>query len=121
MAKLVVQCPSCAGELHATRLSCAACATNLEGLFEIPLLLRLSAQELAFVTAFVRSSGSLKEMARLEGVSYPTVRNRLDDILAKLDELEKDVQRRRHDILDRLERGLLSAEQAERELRRVGL
>jgi hypothetical protein len=118
---MVVRCPSCEGELLATRLSCRGCGTSLDGQFEIPPLLQLSPEELAFVTAFVRSSGSLKAMAQQLGVSYPTVRNRLDDILAKLDGIERDVDKRRHAILDQLERGTLSATAAAEELKKVGL
>ena len=118
---MVVRCPSCEGELIAARLSCRSCGTSIDGQFEIPPLLQLSADELAFVTAFVRSSGSLKAMAQQLGVSYPTVRNRLDDILAKLDGIERDVDKRRHAILDRLENGKLSAKDAAEELKKVGL
>ena len=121
MAKLVVRCPSCEGDLLVTRLDCASCKTHLEGSFELPPLVQLGAEDLAFVTAFVRSSGSLKAMAGLLGISYPTVRNRLDDILARLDELERGVEKRRHAILDALENGKLSAQTAAEELRKVGL
>src|SRR5277367_4356100 len=109
MAKLVVTCPSCEGELRATRLACQACGINLDGQFEIPLLLQLSADDLAFVADFIRSSGSLKAMAKLGGSSYPTIRNRLDQIIARLEELESGVQKQRHAILDALESGRLSA------------
>jgi hypothetical protein len=121
MAKLVVVCPSCEGELRATRLACSACGTNLDGSFEIPLLLRLPPDDLGFVSAFVRSSGSLKAMATLEGSSYPTVRNRLDQIIGRLEDLERGVQKQRHEILDALEKGRLSSKEAEEALRKVGL
>jgi hypothetical protein len=105
----------------AVRLTCGSCSTSLEGKFDIPPLLQLSQEELAFVTAFVRSSGSLKAMAQLLGVSYPTVRNRLDDIVRKLDDVERGVDRRRHAILDALENGQLTAEAAAEQLKKVGL
>lgn len=121
MPRLVVRCPSCEGELLATRLTCRSCATALEGKFEIPALLQLAADDLAFVTAFVRTSGSLKAVAAQLGVSYPTVRNRLDEILQKLDRLEKGVDQKRHAILDALEQGKITAEAAAEELKKVGL
>jgi hypothetical protein len=105
----------------AARLTCRSCDTALEGKFEIPILLQLSSDDLAFVTAFVRSSGSLKAMAQLLGISYPTVRNRLDEILQKLDALERGIDKRRHAILDALENGKLTAEAAAEELKKVGL
>lgn len=121
MSKLVVRCPSCEGDLLATRLTCKACGVQLEGEFEIPLLLLLSADDLTWITDFVRTSGSLKEMAKKSGVSYPTVRNRLDDILRKMGELEHGIERRRHEILDALERGELTAAAAAAKLKKVGL
>lgn len=121
MAKLVVACPSCKGELRATRLSCETCGTNLDGQFEIPPLLKLPSEDLAFVAEFVRASGSLKAMAKLSGSSYPTIRNRLDQIIARLEDLERGAQKRRHEILSALEYGRLSAKEAEEQLRKVGL
>ena len=135
MAKLVVTCPSCNGELRATRLACQSCGTNLDGSFEIPVLLRMSQDDLTFISAFVRSSGSLKAMASLEGSSYPTVRNRLDQIIGRVEALEaddkkrresaslgvNDITKQRHEILDALEKGRLSTKDAEEALRKVGL
>jgi hypothetical protein len=121
MPRLVVRCPSCEGELAAVRLSCGSCGTSLEGKFEIPPLLQLSSDDLAFVTAFVRSSGSLKAMAQLLGASYPTVRNRLDEILKKLEAIENGIDKKRHAILDALENGELTAEAAAEQLKKVGL
>ena len=121
MAKLVTRCPSCEGDLQVTRLDCTSCKTHLEGSFELPPLVQLGAEDLAFVSAFVRSSGSLKAMASQLGISYPTVRNRLDDILARLAELERGVEKKRHAILDAVENGKLTAQAAAEELRKVAL
>jgi len=121
MAKLVVRCPSCQEQLSATRLGCASCGTSLEGQFDIPALLQLSPEDLAFVTAFVRASGSLKAMAQLSGTSYPTIRNRLDDVIRQLEEHEQQTKKRRHQILDALEAGKISVKTAEERLRKEGL
>jgi hypothetical protein len=121
MARFVTSCPSCQGELRVTRVACDACGTVLDGQFEIPALLQLPSDDLAFVEQFVRSSGSLKAMAKLSRTSYPTVRNRLDQIIGRLEQLEKSVQKRRHAILDALESGRLTAKEAERQLRKAGL
>ena len=69
-----------------TQLDCAHCGTSVRGDYALPELSRLSMDDQAFILSFVRHSGSLKEMAKLYGVSYPTVRNRLDDLIAKLRE-----------------------------------
>lgn len=118
---MVIRCPSCEGELRATRLSCTSCGTQLDGQFDIPLLLQLAPADLNFVTAFVRSSGSLKAMAQIMGVSYPTVRSRLDEILKRLDEIERGVEQKRHEILDALENGKVTAKDAAEQLKKVGL
>lgn len=88
MKQLPVVCPSCFAELRIRSMRCPACDTVVSGDYALPALLRLSVAEQRFVLDFVRSSGSLKELARRMGLSYPTVRNRLDDIIARLETLE---------------------------------
>ena len=121
MAKLVVTCPSCGSELRATRLGCQACNTSLDGQFDMPALLQLPPEDLTFITDFVRTSGSLKAMAARSGSSYPTVRNRLDQVIARLEQVEAGVSKRRNEILDALENGRISAKEAEEQLRKAGL
>jgi hypothetical protein len=88
----------------------------VEGSFELPQLARLSAEDQVFVTAFVRSHGSIKDMEKLFGVSYPTVKARLNRIAASLEFVETDPTPSRSDVMDRLRRGDISAEDAIREL-----
>ncbi len=66
------------------RLRCEACETEVEGLFALPALASLGPDDQEFIVEFIKASGSLKEMAVLLGVSYPTVRNRLDEVIEKL-------------------------------------
>jgi hypothetical protein len=66
------------------RLRCEKCDTEVEGLYRLPALVSLPPDDQEFVLQFVKTSGSLKEMAAILGVSYPTVRNRLDDVIGKL-------------------------------------
>ena len=77
-------CPSCSSHLAVARLVCPECDVAVEGSFELPVLAGLPAEDQRFIVDFVKSSGSLKEMARLLGVSYPTVRNRLDEIIGRV-------------------------------------
>lgn len=84
MKQFPFHCPSCAHQLEVKRLACNACETQVEGHFPLPGIAALSAEDQAFVCEFVKSSGSLKEMATRMKVSYPTVRNRLDDVIAKM-------------------------------------
>ena len=81
---LPLQCPSCGIGLRVTKLCCANCETEVSGNFDLPVLARLDEREQAFIVDFVKSSGSMKEMAKNRGISYPTVRNLLDDLIEKL-------------------------------------
>ncbi len=82
--KLPKICPSCGGTLRVHAMRCAACDTSIEGDYRLPALMRLSDEDREFVRDFVLCRGSLKEMASRMGLSYPTVRNRLDEVIAAL-------------------------------------
>ncbi len=88
MKSLPKHCPSCSAALTVKRLQCEVCETEVEGLYPLPPLSSLETEEQAFVLHFIKASGSLKEMAKLMGVSYPTVRNRLNEIIEKIQTLE---------------------------------
>lgn len=85
-------CPSCGKRLSVQAMHCNGCDTHIEGDYNLPVMMQLSAPDQQFVLDFVKSSGSLKEMAQKLGLSYPTVRNRLDDIIAQLNQFEGDEQ-----------------------------
>ncbi|WP_455586009.1 DUF2089 family protein [Bacteroides sp.] len=87
--RLPLQCPACEAPLRVGRMFCGQCGTEVCGDFELPLLSRLSEKEQQFIVEFVKSSGSLKDMAKSMGVSYPTVRNVLDDLIEKLIKMEE--------------------------------
>jgi hypothetical protein len=96
----------------------------IEGRFELPQLARLSSEDQVFVTAFVRCHGSIKEMERIFGVSYPTIKSRLNRIAQSLEFVETEVGPSHEDIrntirntiMDRLKAGEISAADAIREL-----
>lgn len=87
--KLPFSCPSCSSELEVTELSCLKCGTKISGDFPLPAQIRMSGEEQKFILDFVKCSGSLKTMAKQLKLSYPTVRNMLDDIIEKLKEPEQ--------------------------------
>lgn len=89
LKKLPHLCPSCSSPLSVKSLSCSNCKTEVTGEFELPPLARLEANDRLFITDFVKSSGSLKLMAEKMKLSYPTVRNMLDEIIIRLNEIEK--------------------------------
>lgn len=93
----------------------------IEGAFELPPLAQLAMEDQVFVAAFVQSHGSIKEMERLFGVSYPTIKNRLNRLAQALGPslgLQAGPGGSRGDVLDRLERGEISAAEAAEALKR---
>lgn len=91
----------------------------VEGRFELPQLARLSQEDQVFITAFVRSHGSIKEMEQIFGVSYPTIKSRLNRIAESLEFVETNPAPSRSDVLDRLKRGEISAQDAIQELEKL--
>jgi hypothetical protein len=81
MRPLILKCPSCNGDLAVSKLHCHACEITIEGDFGVPALLRLSRAQLDFVEVFLKNRGIIREVERELGVSYPTVRARLDEVL----------------------------------------
>ena len=88
----------------------------IEGSFELPQLARLDLDDQVFITAFVRSHGSIKEMERIFGVSYPTIKSRLSRIADGLEFVETNPTPSKAEILERLERGEITAEEAIRQM-----
>lgn len=84
----------------------------IEGSFELPPLARLSVDDQVFVMAFVRAHGSIKEMEQVFGISYPTVKNRLNRIAAQFPFVETAPASSQTDVLSRLERGEITADEA---------
>src|ERR1700728_30044 len=88
----------------------------VEGAFTLPELARLSLEDQVFITAFLRSHGSIKEMEQIFGVSYPTIKLRLNRIAGLLEFVDNDPSPSRADVLERLKSGEISAADAIREL-----
>ena len=86
---LPCNCPSCQAQLKVKSMKCENCGTEVHGLYDLPVLAQMSVDEQDFILKFVKSSGSLKDMAKQLGLSYPTVRNLLDEIIKKIASYEK--------------------------------
>ena len=84
MKILPTTCPACNNRLKVKSLICEQCETEIQGQYELPPLASLCPDDQAFILDFMKASGSLKEMAKLLGLSYPTVRNRLDEIIERV-------------------------------------
>jgi len=86
---LPTNCPSCQAQLKVKCLKCENCQTEVSGLYDLPTLALLSSEDQQFILRFVINSGSLKEMASELKLSYPTVRNMLNEIINKIKAYEK--------------------------------
>ncbi|MDR3218173.1 MAG: DUF2089 domain-containing protein [Dysgonamonadaceae bacterium] len=85
---LPCNCPACGCQLSVKSLCCENCNTEVNGFYKLPVLSRLAAADQDFVLQFIICSGSLKDMAKYLKLSYPTVRNLLDEIIKKINEYE---------------------------------
>lgn len=108
------KCPSCSGRVAVTELCCTDCKTTVRGNFELPVFAVLNPEEEGFLRVFLAARGSIKEVERQLGISYPTVKNRLDGLLNKLGlgSMQAEAKKRRLEIVERLERGEITAQEA---------
>ena len=88
----------------------------IEGSFTLPELARISLEDQVFITAFLRSHGSIKEMEQIFGVSYPTIKARLNRIAGQLEFVDTNPSPSRSEVLERLRNGEITAAQAIGEL-----
>jgi hypothetical protein len=131
---VIATCPVCEHELSVTRLRCGDCGTTIEGEFGVGRFGRLTREQTALLESFLRSRGNLRDMERELGISYPTVRARVEALVRALgfgprDEAESapppvatadDMVAGRREILERLSSHQLSAEEAAEAIRALG-
>jgi len=134
---VISTCPVCSGELAVTRLHCRSCGTTLEGEFTVGRFGRLSKEQLALLESFLRSRGNLRDMERELGISYPTVRSRVEALVRALGFGPRDGEETSHEdpaaaagdgssvttrqeILERLARREIGAEEAAVAIRDLG-
>ncbi len=121
MGKIIAQCPSCEStKLQVVKIECKDCDTKFEGLFEIPALLKLTDDDLKFILNFVCCSGSLKEMAVQQNISYPTLRNRLNTLIDTIQNLEIKPVNSNTEVLQLLEDGKITAKEAAKMFKKLG-
>jgi hypothetical protein len=130
---VISTCPVCSNELAVTRLQCRSCGTSLEGDFSVGRFGRLTREQLSLLESFLRSRGNLREMERELGISYPTVRSRVEALVralgfgprAEADEADEVTTepapgRTREEILGAVARHEMSAEDAAAAIRALG-
>ena len=127
MADLPGSCPFCGGALEVTSFACTACEATATGRFTLHNLFTLDAGQADFVAAFLRNRGNIKEVERELGVSYPTVRARLDGVIRALgfaaddDGAAEEARARRAELLAAVERGEMTAAAAAAALKRLNV
>jgi len=126
--KMPHRCPVCDHEMRISKLTCTHCPTKIEGEFSTCKFCQLPAEQLIFVETFIKCRGNIKEVEKELRISYPTVRSRLDSIIETLgyrvdgDKEKQDPQEesnRREAILEALERGEISPQEATLKLRKM--
>ncbi len=122
------RCPSCDSEMTVTELTCTACGTAVRGHYDVCPFCQLDEENRRFLEIFITCRGNVKEMERETGLGYWTIRNRLDTVIEQLEAHlkpaspvppgpPKAIPARRREILLAVERGELSIEEAEQQLR----
>jgi hypothetical protein len=113
---VVAKCPICSEQLKVVRLECDSCGTRMEGSFSLGRFHALSGDQVEFLETFIRARGNFKDIERELGISYPTVRSRLDAMIRALgfpSQAEPDREsERRKEILRELAEGRIAADDA---------
>lgn len=115
--EMPTQCPICQNALHVGRLQCKHCHSAIEGDFQPSRLSRLTATQQQFVISFLKCRGNIKDMEKEYAISYPTVRARIDEIVTALGEKSTT---NRQELLERLARGEITAEEAYAQMDKEG-
>ncbi len=116
---LANDCPYCGLPMVVTRMTCADCEVSIEAAFPMSRLGGLPIEHQRFIEMFVLAGGNLKEIAEQVGVSYPTIRSRLDKVIETLRAEIAKTQRVRGSLLDAVEPGKTMAEEAAKLIKRI--
>lgn len=121
MARVMAKCPVCGENLVITEFSCNSCGTTIRGRFELDEFFRLSPEQLNFLRIFIKARGNLSELQKELGISYPTARSRLESIVRTLGYEAKEIEEEREvdNLLDKLEKGEISSQEALEQIRRL--
>ena len=108
------RCPVCEGELHVTKLSCHNCHTSIEGEFSLCKICKLNDDQKNFVEIFIKSRGNIKEIEKEMGISYPTVRGKLENVIEALGYSPKYTEPEidKKEVLAKLNSGEITSEEA---------
>ena len=122
--KVIGKCPVCGDRMKVTELECPSCRTRLNGDFELGKFSKLSREQLEFVEVFIRLRGNIKEVEEEMGISYPTVRKKLDEVIKSLgykpeESPDDEAVEKRNEVLSSLEEGKIEFEEAKEKLQEL--
>jgi hypothetical protein len=112
--KILCKCPVCSSKLKVTRLKCDECNTLVENKFELSKFDYLNSEQLYFIEVFLKSRGNIKDVEKELGISYPTVRAKLDEVIIALgyNVVKQKPSVDKKDVIDMLEKGEITADEA---------
>lgn len=110
---LITNCPVCSKQLKIMKLQCTHCHTTVENEFQLSKFAALGKEQLHFIETFLKCRGNIKEVEKELGISYPTVRGKLDDIISSLGfSINKKTEIDKRKVVTMLEKGEITAEEA---------
>ncbi len=113
MNNVIGECPICKSDLNVTKLKCRSCGTEISGTFQLSKFNYLSIENLYFIEVFIKNRGNIKQIEKELGISYPTVKKNLDEVIVSLGyEVNDDEKERKEEVFKRLEKGEISALEA---------
>ncbi len=122
--KIIGKCPVCDGEMKVTELECTNCHTQVSGQFELGRFSRLNQTQLEFIEVFIKLRGNIKEVEEEMGISYPTVRKKLDEVIESLgyrpeESPDDETVKKRKEVLNALEEGEIGVKEAKSKLQEL--
>lgn len=113
MNNVIGECPICQSDLNVTTLQCVSCSTEIKGKFKLSKFNYLSKEHLYFIEVFIKNKGNIKQIEKELGISYPTVKKNLDEVIISLGyELSDEDKVKKEDVFAKLEKGEISASEA---------
>lgn len=111
--KVISKCPVCYSKLFISKLKCSKCSTVIENDFEMSKFEYLSGEQLKFIEVFLKNRGNIKDVEKELGISYPTVRAKLDEVITSLGyKVAKEPSVDKKKIVDMLDKGEITSDQA---------
>lgn len=113
MNNVIGECPICKSDLKVTKLSCRSCGTEISGNFKLSKFNYLSKDHLYFIEVFIKNRGNIKQIEKELGISYPTVKKNLDEVIVSLGyEVNPEEKTNKEEIFKKLEKGEITALEA---------